>query len=158
MSFRVLVTSIPMLSTIEACQERFAAEHLDIVAPTITQQYTETELCTMIGDFDGVIAGDDPFTAKVLEIGRQGRLRALVRLGIGIDWGVINWTCSIISLARLSRCRARQPIKPTSILPKILSVPFFNLKRESWGVACGVLPCPQKAKSIERQSLAVGGK
>ena len=85
MSFRVLVTSIPMLSTIETCRKRFAAEDLDVVAPQITQQYTEAELCAIIADFDGVIAGDDPFTAKVLEIGRKGRLRALVRLGIGID-------------------------------------------------------------------------
>ena len=85
MSFRVLVTSIPMLSTIEACQERFAAENLEVVAPQITRQYPEAELCEMIADFDGVFAGDDPFTAKVLEIGRQGRLRALVRVGIGID-------------------------------------------------------------------------
>ena len=85
MSFRVLVTSIPMLSTLETCQERFAAEDFEVVAPQITRQYTEAELCDMIADFDGVIAGDDPFTSHVLETGRKGRLRALVRLGIGFD-------------------------------------------------------------------------
>ncbi len=85
MSFRVLVTSMPVLSTLEACRERFVAKGFEVIAPQITRQYTEAELCEIIADFDGVIAGDDPFTANILEIGRQGRLRALVRWGIGFD-------------------------------------------------------------------------
>ncbi len=85
MSWRVLITCPPMLLTIEECRERLAAENLDVVTPKIVQQLSETELCEMIADFDGVIAGDDPFTAKVLEIGRQGRLRVLAKWGIGVD-------------------------------------------------------------------------
>lgn len=86
MGFKVLVTSLPMISTIEYCRERFEAENLEVVIPEIRgQQLSEAELCNIIADFDGVLAGDDPYTAKVLEIGRRGRLRALVRWGIGID-------------------------------------------------------------------------
>ena len=86
MGFRVLVTSLPMISTFEHCKERFIAEGLEVVIPEMTGQYlTEDELCEMIADFDGIIAGDDLYTAKVLEKGREGRLRALVRLGIGFD-------------------------------------------------------------------------
>ena len=69
MSWRVLITCPPMLLTIEECRSRLAAENLDVVTPKIVQQLSETELCEMIADFDGVIAGDNPFTAKVLEIG-----------------------------------------------------------------------------------------
>ena len=85
MSWRVLITCPPMLNTIEHCQERFKAENLEVVTSNVVQQLTEDELCQIIADFDGVIAGDDPFTAKVLETGRKGRLRVLTKWGIGVD-------------------------------------------------------------------------
>lgn len=85
MSWRILITCPPMIMTLDHCQERFAAEQLDVVVPKIQQQLSEAELCEIIADFEGVIAGDDPFTATVLEIGRKGRLRALAKWGIGID-------------------------------------------------------------------------
>lgn len=86
MGWKVLVTSLPMLATIEYCQEQFEAEKFEVVIPEICgQQLSEAALCEMIAEFDGVLAGDDPFTATVLEAGRNGHLRALVRWGIGID-------------------------------------------------------------------------
>lgn len=85
MNRRVLITCPPMLMTLEHCRERFAAEKMDVTAPTFVQQLSEEELCRLIADFDGVIAGDDPFTAKVLQIGRKGHLKALVKWGIGVD-------------------------------------------------------------------------
>jgi D-3-phosphoglycerate dehydrogenase len=85
MTWRILITCPPMLLTLDDCQARFAAEKLEVVAPKVVQQLTEAELCDIVADFDGVIAGDDPFTAKVLEIGRNGRLRALAKWGIGVD-------------------------------------------------------------------------
>ncbi len=85
MSFRVLVTCTPMLMSLDECQERFKAEELDVVAPKVAQQLSEEELCEMIADFDGVLTGDDPFTERVLEIGRKGRLRVVVKWGIGLN-------------------------------------------------------------------------
>ncbi|MCP4402306.1 MAG: phosphoglycerate dehydrogenase [bacterium] len=83
--FRVLVTCTPMLKSLDECQERFKAENLEVVAPKVDQQLSEDELCEMVADFDGVITGDDPFTERVLKIGREGRLRAVVKWGIGMD-------------------------------------------------------------------------
>lgn len=85
MSWRILITCPPMLLTIDSCRERLQQENLEVVTPQIVQQLTEAELCQMIADFDGVIAGDDPFTPKVLEIGRQGRLKVVAKWGIGVD-------------------------------------------------------------------------
>lgn len=85
MNWNVLITCPPMLLTLDECQERFAAEGFKVVAPKVTQQLSEAELCDLIADFDGVIAGDDPFSAKVLEVGRNGRLKALAKWGIGVD-------------------------------------------------------------------------
>lgn len=85
MTWKILITCPPMLATLEACQERFKAENLDVTAPQVVQQLTEAQLCDIIADFDGVIAGDDPFTAKVLETGRKGKLKVLAKWGIGVD-------------------------------------------------------------------------
>lgn len=85
MSWRILITAPPMLLSLEACQERFQQENLEVVAPNVVQQLTEEELCEQIADFDGVIAGDDPFTEKVLAIGKKGRLKVLAKWGIGVD-------------------------------------------------------------------------
>jgi D-3-phosphoglycerate dehydrogenase len=85
MPLRVLVTCTPMLMSLADCQERFQQEQLDVVAPNVGQQLSEAELSAMAADFDGVITGDDPFTARVIEIGRKGRLRVIVKWGIGLD-------------------------------------------------------------------------
>jgi len=85
MNARILITCPPMLLTLKECQERFQKEGLDVVAPTVVQQLTEEELSAMIAGFDGVIAGDDPFTAKVLEAGRRGKLRVMAKWGVGVD-------------------------------------------------------------------------
>jgi len=85
MTWRVLITCPPMIMTLDACQERFRQEGFDIHVPEFQQQMSEAELCDLIADFDGVIAGDDPFSAKVMEIGREGKLKALAKWGIGVD-------------------------------------------------------------------------
>jgi len=42
-------------------------------------------LIDIIGDFDGIIAGDDEYTSAVLERGKQGRLKAIAKYGNGLD-------------------------------------------------------------------------
>jgi D-3-phosphoglycerate dehydrogenase len=74
-----------MIMTLDHCQERFQQEGFDVHVPEFQQQMSEAGLCDLIADFDGVIAGDDPFTAKVLDIGKKGKLKALAKWGIGVD-------------------------------------------------------------------------
>ena len=45
--------------------------------------FTEDELMNIISNYDAVIAGLDPFTARVLD--RAGKLRIIARRGIGYD-------------------------------------------------------------------------
>lgn len=85
MTWDVLITCPPMIMTLEECQERFAAEGFNVTVPEFEQQMSEEALCEIIADFDGVIAGDDPFSAKVLKIGKEGKLKALAKWGIGVD-------------------------------------------------------------------------
>jgi D-3-phosphoglycerate dehydrogenase len=69
------------------CFERFApsleALGIECVLPTVVQQLDEPELLAMIGEFDGMIAGDDHLTGAVLA--RATRLKIVSKWGIGTD-------------------------------------------------------------------------
>ena len=79
----VLVTCRQMQNCIETFRERFERHGVSLVLPPIVQQLSESELAGMIGEFDAIIAGDDPITANVLQ--RATRLRVVAKWGIGVD-------------------------------------------------------------------------
>lgn len=81
----VLVTCPPMLGMIDSFRSRFASAGIDLVAPNVVQIMTEDELCDILPGMDGWIIGDDPATARVLEAGKAGNLRACVKWGVGVD-------------------------------------------------------------------------
>ncbi len=83
MTYKVLITCPQLQKTIDQYRPTFADHNVEIVLPTIEQQLSEDELLEIIDEYDGVIAGDDPFTARVLEKGT--RLKTVARWGIGID-------------------------------------------------------------------------
>jgi D-3-phosphoglycerate dehydrogenase / 2-oxoglutarate reductase len=45
----------------------------------------ETEIIGVIGNYDGLICGDDDITEKVLLAGKNGKLKAISKYGIGLD-------------------------------------------------------------------------
>lgn len=45
----------------------------------------EDVLLPIIADFDGVLCGDDEYTRKVIETGKNGNLKAISKYGIGLD-------------------------------------------------------------------------
>lgn len=82
---RVLVTCPPMLGQIERFTD-YAAEHgLELAPANVIQTLSEDELKEMLPAYDGWIIGDDPATRAVFEAGKNGRLRAAVKWGIGVD-------------------------------------------------------------------------
>ena len=83
MKYRVLITCPQLQQTIDEYRPFFAERKIEIEVPPVAQQLTEDELLQIIDRFDGVIAGDDPFTSRVLEKGR--RLRVVARWGVGVD-------------------------------------------------------------------------
>lgn len=82
-SVRVLVTCRQMQSCIEEFRARLESEGLELVLPEVVQQPSEDELIAIIGGFEGMIAGDDPLNARVLE--RAGRMRIISKWGVGLD-------------------------------------------------------------------------
>jgi D-3-phosphoglycerate dehydrogenase len=58
---------------------------LELIAAKTTQILSEEELMAQLPDFDGWIIGDDPATYRVFAKAKQGKLKAAVKWGIGVD-------------------------------------------------------------------------
>lgn len=84
MEKRALVLCLHLQRHLERYADTFERHGIEVVAPAVEQQMREAELLPIIGGFDGVIAGDDEFTSRVLEAGRP-RLRIVSKWGIGVD-------------------------------------------------------------------------
>lgn len=74
-----------MIKQRESFIDTFSNLGIEPIWANVVQQYTETELIEILPDFDGWIIGDDPCTRAVLLAGKKGRLKALVKWGIGVD-------------------------------------------------------------------------
>ena len=83
MSYKVLISCPHLQKTIHLYRDRLAAKDIELDVPEMVQQLTETELLEIVDQFDGIIAGDDHFTAKVLE--KAEKLKILAKWGIGTD-------------------------------------------------------------------------
>jgi D-3-phosphoglycerate dehydrogenase / 2-oxoglutarate reductase len=82
-SRRVLITCRQMQNCLDEFSERFSEHDLEIDAPEVVQAPTEDELIELIGEAEGMIAGDDPLSARVLEHAK--RLRIISKWGVGTD-------------------------------------------------------------------------
>jgi len=81
----VLVTCPPMLGQLDRFVDFAAGQGLKLHRAEVTQILSEEELCDLLPAYDGWIIGDDPATRKVFETGQNGRLKAAVKWGIGVD-------------------------------------------------------------------------
>lgn len=57
---------------------------VDLIVPPVVERLSEAELLEYAGQFDGVICGDDRYTARVLQACTP-RLKVIVKWGTGID-------------------------------------------------------------------------
>ena len=80
---RALITCRQMQNCMQQFRDRLDEAQVEVVQPSVVQQPDEEELISMIGGFDGIIAGDDPLTARVLE--HADRLKVISKWGVGID-------------------------------------------------------------------------
>lgn len=82
---KVLITCPPMLKAINELKYLFDEKEIELVTPNVIQVLTEDELVEILPDVDAWIIGDDPATERVFVAGRQGKLRAAVKWGVGVD-------------------------------------------------------------------------
>jgi len=74
-----------MLGQIEQFREDFAMRGAELTCPNVVQTLSIEDLIDIVPHHDGWIIGDDPATAAVFEAGKNGRLKAAVKWGIGVD-------------------------------------------------------------------------
>lgn len=83
--YKVLVTCPPMIKSIKDGHFPSGHNHMKLTLPEVKQILSEIELMNLLPEYDGWIIGDDPATEDVVKSGSQGRLRAAVKWGVGID-------------------------------------------------------------------------
>ena len=84
MGLRVLISAPYMLPVIERFQSIFDELGVEVVLVEVEERLSEDELLAYAGSIDGVICGDDRFTAAVLKAAAP-RLRVISKWGTGID-------------------------------------------------------------------------
>ena len=82
---KVLVTCPPMLTMIDDFIPLMKSYGMEVTAPKVIQTLTTQELIELVPEHDGWIIGDDPATKEVFLAGKNGRLKAAVKWGIGVD-------------------------------------------------------------------------
>ncbi|TCC94206.1 phosphoglycerate dehydrogenase [Pedobacter frigiditerrae] len=82
---KVLVTCPPMLKAIDQLRHLFEEKGIELITPNVVQVLTEEELIELVPTVDAWIIGDDPATERVFTAGKNGKLRAAVKWGVGVD-------------------------------------------------------------------------
>lgn len=80
---RILLTSTSFQDTPGKHQELLNTQGFEI--DTLRGPVKEELLLPIIGNYDGIICGDDEITSKVIEAGTKGNLKIISKYGIGLD-------------------------------------------------------------------------
>ncbi|MCX6022237.1 MAG: phosphoglycerate dehydrogenase [Chloroflexi bacterium] len=82
---RVLILCPQLQVTLDRYRGLFEERGVDLDVPPVVQGMKAAELLAIIDRYDGVIAGDDEFSAAVLEKGAAARLKVVSKWGVGVD-------------------------------------------------------------------------
>jgi len=81
---KVLILNPVMQRDLHLFENRFIEAGIQTICPPLKQFLTEAELLPFMGTVDGVIAGDDEFSRRVLQAGLP-RLKVISKWGVGLD-------------------------------------------------------------------------
>ena len=82
---KVLITCPKLIQNLDKYGDLLTSNGIEYFAPRVIQQLPIEELLRYVPEHDGWIAGDDPANREILTAGYAGKLRALVKWGVGID-------------------------------------------------------------------------
>lgn len=83
MRWKVLVTAPYILPVIDKFTGYLAENDISVVTANVKERLEEDELLALLDDIDGVVCGDDRFTARVIDA--APKLRVIAKWGTGID-------------------------------------------------------------------------
>ena len=78
---KVLITCPPMIRTIHEVASSLERRGLEADCADVVQVLSEDELIGLVPNYDAWIIGDDPATYNVLAAGKNGKLKACVKMG-----------------------------------------------------------------------------
>lgn len=82
--YTILFSAPYMIPILKRYRPLFARYEMDLIVPEVKERLEESVLLNLAGSFDGVICGDDQFTAQVLDACAP-RLKVISKWGTGID-------------------------------------------------------------------------
>lgn len=80
---KALITTVPFADKNRLPLELLESAEIDYLVNPLNKKLTEDELAEMVADFDVIIAGTEPITAKVMD--KASNLKHISRVGIGLD-------------------------------------------------------------------------
>jgi D-3-phosphoglycerate dehydrogenase len=84
MLMKIMVSAPYMIPVWGRFQPIFEAAGIEVLLASVVERLSEDELLDYVGDIDGVVCGDDRFSARVLETASP-RLKVISKWGTGID-------------------------------------------------------------------------
>lgn len=82
---KVLITCPRLIENLNKNGELLTKNGIEYFAPKVVQQLSKKELLEYVPEYDGWIVGDDPADREILEKGVSGKLKAVVKWGVGTD-------------------------------------------------------------------------
>lgn len=83
MTYRVLISAPYFLPEVDRFREFFEKHDIEPVVADVEERLEEEHLLAVMGDIDGVLCGDDRFTARVMDA--APRLKVISKWGTGVD-------------------------------------------------------------------------
>lgn len=82
--YQILLSAPYMIPVFDRFKSLFEKAGMEVIVAQVVERLSEEDLLSYAGDIDGVICGDDQFTAQVLEAASP-RLKIISKWGTGID-------------------------------------------------------------------------
>jgi len=83
MKYKILISAPYLIPVVEHYRPMLQKHGCEVLIADVNERLEESDLLPIMGDIDGVICGDDKFTARVLAA--APRLKVLSKWGTGID-------------------------------------------------------------------------
>ena len=120
---KVLITTVPFGKYNAFILDEMKSAGLEFVVNPLARRLKEDELADMISDFDILIAGTEPITARVMS--RASNLKLISRVGIGLDNVDLN-------AAKRNRILVSYtPNAPTEAVAELTIGSIFSLLRDT---------------------------
>jgi D-3-phosphoglycerate dehydrogenase len=171
MKYTILLTAPYMLPILERFKPVFAKYDLELIVPEVQERMEEVDLLKYAGQFDGVICGDDRYTACVLEASSP-RLKVISKWGTGVD-SIDASACSRLNIRLCRTPNAFTTPVSDSVLGYMLAFarkgPWMDaaMKRGEWekipgktlsDCVLGIIGIGNIGKAVTRRARAFGMK